>query len=254
MNIPVCCPSYHRPVVETLKYLPYCRVYVDPSEYDEYAKANPGADIVKCPPGVQGNLCRVRNHIIRSELTYGADAVLLIDDDLRRLMYWEGNKRHAVAAEDLPVILEKYTRLAKELGVYFWGVNCNGDKISYREYTPFSTVSYIGGPFQVFLKGNDCWYDERMPLKEDYDMTLMQCYKHRRVLRINRLHYDCRQSEQAGGCAMYRNVEREQQQFLALQKKWGSKIVKRDCAYRFTKKKKAYKDYNPVIHIPIKGV
>ena len=33
MNISVCCPSYKRPIVKTLKYLPFCKVYVDGSEY-----------------------------------------------------------------------------------------------------------------------------------------------------------------------------------------------------------------------------
>ena len=30
MQISVCCPSYKRPKVETLEYLPFCKVYVDP--------------------------------------------------------------------------------------------------------------------------------------------------------------------------------------------------------------------------------
>lgn len=34
MKVSVCCPSYKRPRVETLDYIPYCRVYVDGKEYD----------------------------------------------------------------------------------------------------------------------------------------------------------------------------------------------------------------------------
>ena len=51
-------------------------------------------------------------------------------------------------------------------------------------------------------------------------MTLQQCNKYRRVLRVNAYHYFCKQSEQSGGCATYRNIDREIQQFEALQKKW----------------------------------
>lgn len=255
MEVRVCCPSYRRPKVETLRYLPYCRVYVDASEYDAYKAANPPeADIVRCADGIQGNLCRVRNYILKTEFARGADVVLIIDDDMHYIGYWEDRKKIRISAEMLPVLLEKYSVMARDMGFFFWGANCNDDKQVYREYTPFSTVSYIGGPFQCFLRGNDCWYDESLPLKEDYDMTLQQCNKYRGVLRVNKLFYDCKQSAQAGGCAAYRNIEREREQFERLQKKWGANIVRRDTSTQHTRKRKAFEDYNPVIRIPIKGV
>ena len=69
-------------------------------------------------------------------------------------------------------------------------------------------------------------------------------------------HYYVKQSIQAGGCATYRNEDRERQQFEALQKKWGSDIVKRDSSDKSNKATKAKRreDYNPIIKIPIKGV
>lgn len=256
MDVRVCCPSYRRPKVETLDYLPYCKVYVDRSEYDAYKAANrPDAAIIACEDGVQGNLCRVRNYILKKEFEDGADAVLIIDDDMQYVGYWEGAEKVKVTADMMLGIIEKYSIMARDMGVFFWGANCNDDKQTYCENTPFATVSYIGGPFQVFLNGNDCWYDERLPLKEDYDMTIQQCNKHRAVLRVNKMFYSCRQSEQAGGCAVYRNTEKEKEQFELLQKKWGKKIVRRDASTaRFTGKKKKIEDYNPVIRIPIKGV
>jgi hypothetical protein len=111
--------------------------------------------------------------------------------------------------------------MARDLWVYFWWINVNSDKKCYREYSPFSMVAYIWWPFQCFLKDGGLRYDENLPLKEDYDMTLQQCNKYRRVLRVNAYHYFCKQSEQSGGCATYRNIEREIQQFEALQKKMG---------------------------------
>jgi sensor c-di-GMP phosphodiesterase-like protein len=135
-------------------------------------------------------------------------------------------------------------------------VNVSDDKQSYRENAPFSTVSYIGGPFQVFLKGNEIYYDERLPLKEDYDMTLQQLNKYRVVLRANKFFYSVKQSEQAGGCATYRNLEREKKQLEMLQKKWGKKIVRIDNNNRShnLKKEKTKIDYNPIIKPPIKGI
>ena len=59
---------------------------------------------------------------------------------------------------------------------------------------------------------------------------------------------DVKQAKQAGGCATYRTNEKEKEQFLLLQRKWGGKIVKKDKGSR-----RSF-DFNPIIHIPIKGV
>jgi len=261
MKISICCPSYKRPKVETLKYIPFCKIYVDASEYENYKKENSKeANIIKCPDGVQGNLCRVRNYILKKEFEDGADGVCIIDDDMSGLYLWtEGNVKHSkkkikIKKENIMPFLEKYFLLCKELGFKFGGANCNQDALSYREYTPFSFVSYIGGPFQCFLKGNECFYDENLPLKEDYDMTLQQCNRYRGCLRLNFLTYKVKQSEQAGGCATYRNMDKEKEQFELLRKKWGSAIVKEDKSNKGKTQKIKSFDYNPIIKIPIKGV
>jgi hypothetical protein len=111
----------------------------------------------------------------------------------------------------------------------------------------------------VFLAGNECFYDERLNLKEDYDMSLQQTNRYRKLLRVNRYYMVVRQSEQAGGCAAQRTIDRERQQFLALQAKWGSKIVRRDhtsiLSHNKNRRPRArFEDYNPIIKIPIPGV
>ena len=264
MRISVNCPSYKRPKVKTLDYLPFCKVWVDEGEYSEYIKANKGFEdnIVSCPKGVQGNLCRIRNYILDKELEAGADVVLLIDDDMQGVYYYEsepgerfGYRKHKVETEDFLPFIEKFSILCKEFGFYFWGVNCNFDAQGYRQYSPFSTVAYIGGPFQCFLKGNELRYDENLPLKEDYDMTLQNCNKYRGCLRVNKYHYVVKQAAQPGGCATYRNYAREQEQLDALIRKWGSRIVKKDYSNKGrTTKEKANFDFNPIIKIPIKGI
>jgi hypothetical protein len=229
MNISVNAPSYRRPDdVRTLAYLPFTRIWVDHNEYEAYKASYPDADIIGCPDGVQGNLCRVRNYILREEFKRGMDVVLIIDDDftcLRRFDY-DGNENwgyvpHVITEEEFLPFLEKYSVIADDMGAKFWGVNCNCDPMAYRHNTPFSTRSYIGGPFQCFLKGNRCYYDENLPLKEDYDMTLQQLNMERVVLRVNSYHYICEQSTNKGGLAAYRNRDREYEQCEMLIKKWG---------------------------------
>lgn len=259
MRISVNAPSYKRPnKVLTLNYLPFCRIWVDESEYDAYKEHYPDSDIVSCPTGVQGNLCRVRNWILDREFERGMDVVLIIDDDLSYIEYYYykngfAYNRQKVEAEDFPAFIEKYSIMAQDIGAKFWGVNVNKDSMAFRHTTPFSTISYIGGPFQCFLKGNRCKYDEKLPLKEDYDMTLQQLNKERVVLRVNAYHYICKQSENVGGCATYRNREREHQQLLALKAKWGG-LVRIDTTNKGQTQKVKKEDYNPIIKVPIKGV
>lgn len=262
MKISVNAPSYKRAdKVLTLNYLPYCRIWVDEGEADAYRRNYPKADIVACPSGVQGNLCRIRNYILDKEFERGMDVVLIVDDDLGKLERYKksakslfGYEKEKIEADELLLLIEKYSIMAMDIGAYFWGVMCNPDAMSYRHCTPFSTTAYIGGPFQCHIKGSILRYDESLPLKEDYDMTLQHMNKYRCVLRVNYIHYICKQSENMGGCAMYRNREREEQQLTALENKWGSKIVRRDKSNKGHSTKMKFEDYNPIIKIPIKGV
>ena len=258
MKISVCCPSLQRPHVVTLQYLPFCRVYVDPSEAAEYRRINPDAAIVECAPGIQGNVCRVRNHILDREFAAGADAVVTVDDDMTGIFYFEGGKeKHLLPGDRFLAFAEKYSRLALEWGFKMWGLNINMDPQCYRECCPFSTLSFLGGPFQAFLRGGECRYDERLPLKEDYDMTLQQLNRYRGVLRVNKFHYVVKQSEQCGGCATYRNLDAERDQLLLLRRKWGRRIVRCDTMDRSHKANAARVgtfDYNPIIKVPIGGV
>lgn len=258
MKISVCSPSYRRAdLITTHKYLPMVRVYVDRSEAEEYRRSNPGLEVVECPDGVQGNVCRVRNYILDEEFKAGADVVVIVDDDLEGIYRWQRGMAKKIPTEEFLWWVEKYSILAREWGARFWGININRDKQIYYETVPFNTRSPVLGPFQVHLRESDIRYDERLPLKEDYDISLQHLARYRIILRIAGAYYNCKQSEQRGGCSVYRNLEREKEQLLKLRKKWGGKIVRVDkSSWQAHNKKKERKriDFNPVIRVPIKGV
>lgn len=253
MKISVNCPSYKRPYVETFEYLPFCKVWVCESEYDDYVKTNVGFEdnIIKVEKGIQGNVSRIRNHILKTELENGYDVVVIIDDDMKKICYWEHDTRIKLKTEEFLPMIEKYSVMCEDFGFKLWGMNVNNDRGIYHEYAPFSTKNFVGCPFHVFLKGNDCWYDERIPLKEDYDMCLQQLNKYRGILRLNKFYYEVKQSKQSGGCASIRNYKEEERQLKLLQKKWGKRIIQID---KKGKKDSKFMDYNPIMKAPIKGV
>jgi len=245
MKVKFFAPSYKRPEKSiTQTTYPFIKLVVKESEAQEYI--NNGNDIVIVPDEAQGNLCRIRNYIL-DNLFEDADCLILLDDDCKGIYRWENQKKIKFEPEELLEFTEQMSILCDELGFKFWGLNCVQDKGAYREHTPFGTLQYIGGPFQAHLK-NEIRYDLDLPLKEDYDITLQHIKKYRGCLRVNFANYDVKQAEQAGGCATYRNVQKETEQFELLQKKWGSKIIVKD------QKSRRKFDFNPILKVPIKGV
>lgn len=259
MNVAIVIQSYRRAgAVDTLKIVPDATIFVHNFEIDEYRRAHPEATILGLPDETRGNLPRVKNWILDDVFkNQSADACLFLDDDMNHIAYWEQEKRIRLDGDALRRFIVKHTVLCAEWGFKLWGVNVNNDKQCYREYSPFSTLSYVSSSFACFLRGNELRYDERFPLKEDYDMTIQQCLRYRGLLRVNRAYYYKKSMENVGGCGMYRNVEREKEQLALLQRKWGAEIVRADSLdhsrNHLTNKKRAF-DINPVIRIPIAGI
>ena len=253
MKISVNIPSHKRPEVETLRFYPHCKVWVNDDEIEEYKKHNPAAEIVGLCEDSHKNISVIRNHILKAEFESGADVVCMLDDDLKGIYRFckaqnsnFGYEKKLV--DDFIGFIEKYSIMAQDMGAFLWGVNLNKDNRSYRHCQPFNTNAIILGPFSCHLKGGDILYDPAIPLKEDYDIALQHLSTHRKILRVNMYHYDCKQSTNTGGCAQYRNYSTEKRNFELLRRKWGSDIVRED-----KNSKKGY-DYNPIIKVPIRGV
>lgn len=247
MNIGYFAPSYRRSEKSiTQREYPFVKLVVAESEAEEYI-ANKN-EVIVCPDSAQGNLSRVRNWILNTFLPQ-YDCVIILDDDISYIGRWEERERVKFIPSELQEFCEAHSILCADAGLLLWGVNLRAtDKGFYSEHSPFGFLQMIGGPFQAHMNGSTIRYDEKLPLKEDYDMSLQHLHKHGGILRVNYAFYQAKQSQQPGGCATYRNLDREKEQFLLLQKKWGSDVVTMD-----TKSKKSY-DYNPVIKVPLKGV
>lgn len=243
-------PSWKRPNICTSHlYFEDMQYVVCESQADDY-EAN-GLSVLRCPDSAQGNVSRVRNWILDYA---GSEDVLIIDDDLKSLSRYEGNKLTKMPSSEAKDFVEYGFDVAKEFGVKMWGVNIIQDKGAYREYTPFSLKNVILGPFGGFVNC-DIRYDEKLPLKEDYDYCLQALNKYRKILRINFVHYNCEQHTNLGGCAEYRTVDEEQDQFRLLRKKWGKDIIKKDDNSRVTNRKRQVSyDINPIVKVPIGGV
>jgi len=242
-------PSYKRATgLKTHKLLPSVIYCIDQKEKEEYEKQGVNLEIL--PDGIQGNISRVRNYI-KDELI--KDKGLIIDDDIEAIKIWSTKNAnpYPINIEDIEEFFEMAFNMCEEADCKLWGVNIVGDKGSYREYTPISFTNWISGSLMGFIN-NECKFDERIPLKEDIDFSLQTLNRYRKLLRFNNVHLIKRDHGNKGGCADYRTVAREKEQFEIFQKKWGNKIVKQDTTQK-GKRKKVF-DINPIIKVPLKGV
>jgi glycosyltransferase involved in cell wall biosynthesis len=247
-------PSYKRAKgLKTHLLLPSVVYCVGESEAEEYQQQ--GVNVMVCPDRVNGNIARARNWILDQ---YAEQNVLLIDDDIAKIGLWESVgarcKSKALEIDEIEEFIELGFLMCAEFGARMWGINAVSDKGAYKEYIPFACKSYISGSLSGFIKP-ELRYDESMPLKEDYDMTIQQCNRYRKVLRFNMVHMIKNDHGNLGGCAKYRTMQREKEQFALLQKKWGANIVRKDNGKRMVhRQKKTQYDINPVIKIPIGGI
>lgn len=269
LNIAYTCPSYRRPYCRTAHYLPKTRIYVDNKEAAEYRKANEGYGVVvECPDGIQGNLPRVRNYILDTEFrTNGADVVAMMDDDVNHVGLFKPNLETKFGYERIKLdettmdwFVTYGSQLCEDLGFGYWEVNYNQDKMNYHHYMPFRFNLPKIGQFMVFTKDN-LRFDEKLPLKEDYDMAIQQMNKYRGALLICFAYVDADFGELSGGTAIRRNTEREVEQFKAFRRKWGSDIVYGVHTYSKANHDGETKEFvsrydfsHPNIRIPIDGV
>jgi hypothetical protein len=255
-------PSYGRAdgkVIATQALFPWATLVVHAFEAEAYRAG--GNAVIECPDAIRGNIAKVRNWILEREFESGARVVVMMDDDYQGFLRWahpdqtkRSTSRMLTSVEVAEFIL-RASVTAEEAGARLFGVGLLADKMAYRECAPLSFNSPVLGPFHCHLR-HDLRYDERLPLKDDYDMFLQQMRVFRRVVRFNAYYYGCGHYHAQGGCSSYRNVERERSQFALFQRKWGGDIVRSDVSgdsrkYRVRAQKV---DINPVIRVPIPGI
>ena len=250
-------PSYRRAGKTTIRKVFGDRVVFAVHEFEEEDyREEEGGEILAMPDGLQGNMARVRNWILdRYFEEEGIGEIVCVDDDLTGFGHfhhlgredWAGDRSGPWVVYLSPKKIEWFIKqgflMARELGVFQWGVNLAHDPMWYMEYTPFSFTAPILGPFSAIRK-NPLRYDPRLGLNEDYDYFVQQVFTYRKILRFNKYWYMAPHLQGEGGVTGYRTMEKEREQAEIMQGKWGPRIVSYDFA----------KSPNPRIRLPIGAI
>lgn len=248
MNIII--PSYKRShELKGKDYFLMAKYCIPESQRDEYVKIVGIDRIITIPDDQDGNIVKKRNWILKNV----ARPLIMIDDDVKKLSYWD-NRKKSYLRKDLDKnlineLFEEFISLSLQFSVKMFGVSQNTDDRVFKEFSPFSLKNIILGPFQGHLD-HDLLFDERVGTKDDYDMSLQQLHKYKKILRFNKFAYECDHGDNKGGIVSYRSKGKEVQYCEAIMKKWGSAVIK----YELPPKKMTDLLNAKYVNVPIKGV
>lgn len=236
-------PSYKRPErVLAAEWCTEAYIAIHEGEKAAYAATYGEDRLIVMPTDVQGNIARVRNWI----LDHVGGNIVMMDDDVRYLSRTENRECNPLSQQEALEFFENGFIMCEDIGAYLWGMQVTPDRLLYCEYTPFSTQAPVLATVCCHRAATPLRYDERIPLKEDYDFYLQNLKRFRKVLRFNMYHYHPEHitNSGGGGCIAYRTMDRERECADLLVKKWGSRIVHVDFD----------RSLNPIIKSPLAGV
>lgn len=155
------------------------------------------------------------------------EALVFVDDDITSVQRCFVEPGEDSIIRDPALILEivEHTlQLAADLGVFFFGWEANNGAIRYHDgLKPFQLTGYINGCAMGFRRGHGLRFDERIVAKNDFDISAMNAFKHRRILRNNRYLFAQKGTFVGkGGQAAHRNSDTEKRDVGLLRRKWGT--------------------------------
>jgi hypothetical protein len=219
------CPSYKRSNIAISHKLFKKDVFtyvVREEEANLYEKF--GVDLMIIPKGKVNCIASTRNWILDNKKS---DYITMVDDDTKHIQWLINRNIYKLNPEELHHVCLNGYQMAIDCGAGIWGMNVNGDPLAYQINKPFGFADMILGPFMCIVD-TELRFDENLPLKEDYDISLQCLHKHGKTLRFNYLSYEVDHQTLPGGCQAYRTSKREEEQNKLLQKKWGSDIIRKN--------------------------
>jgi hypothetical protein len=194
--------------VRTQAILPSCTVYVPALEAGSYRAAGT-RHVVPVPDDVRG-ITRTRNWILRNTKSR---RVVMIDDDVREAGYIR-----LLARQSLKVKLDEKTwvgefrklfEVTEQLSLRIWGIATDGATRATYPYYPFRFRSYITASCMGIVNDGRTLFDERYPVKEDYELCARCIAEDGAVVCGQYLYWVNNHWDTPGGCKDYRTQAME---------------------------------------------
>jgi hypothetical protein len=234
--------------VKTLDVVPWGKIWIPESQLDDYSKYYDQEQLITIPDDQDGNTSRKFNAILDNS---PSKWTLILDDDVTAIGVWDQADHIYLRPKEIDHLIMMGFILAHELGCRLWGLNQGRDELWYETYKPFNLLAPILGPWTGHLDPV-LRYDERVPMKEDYDFFLQNIRKHRKALRLNKYHYLHDHGSMVGGVVSQRTLDMEESNVLRMREKWGDTVFK-SGGTAGGKNATGKKILNSRIHVPLPG-
>lgn len=197
-------PSKGRPAtITSAKILKSAMLFVPADEVADYERSG-NTNVVGVPRSVKG-ITATRNYILKST----ADPwVVMVDDDVKSQGFVKllpANVKH-IRLDEKQWIAEmvKLFELTEQLHFRLWGVATQSAARSVYPWKPILTRSYVTGSFMGIVNDGKVRFDERYPVKEDYELTLRCIRQDGGVVAARYLYWENSHWKDPGGCSGYR--------------------------------------------------
>lgn len=196
--------------VRSLKHLPGAVLFVPEYEAENYRTTYPGVKVVAVPAEVSG-ITKTRNWIL--DWTE-EDSVVMVDDDVKACGWVRMNDENTSQLEIDPgqwfLECEKLFAITRGMGYRIFGIATQNAPRSVYPYKPFLWRSYVTASFMGICNESGIRFDERFPVKEDYELNLRCVVEDGGVVAARYIHWTNSHWHDEGGCKDYRSQKMEQ--------------------------------------------
>lgn len=209
-------PSYHRyDNIITNNILDYCTYVVRASEEEKYRNA-----------GIE-NLWVVEDELINGmNKTFQyiidnapEDVFVVIDDDIKHIIYRLDNKSNIEDKEIATAELERIAQIMVDLDIGFAGVDITPKPWGYDREFAFTGV--CGGLVWYNKSKYKAKYDEKCEWNEDCDKVLQELLANRIILKPKYLCMDTKVDTNSGGSNVGKVRQKQLDSIEYMKQKWG---------------------------------
>lgn len=223
MGCAVVIPSHKRATrVRTTSVVANAIICVPESQQADYARNNPGVEIVTHPDTVIG-LARKRDWIIKH---FGD--VFMLDDDIASMqrVYTEPGEASLVDPVTAYEIIQLAADCCRQAGAYLFSFSHVPAPVLYNPLEPIQLSGYHTGCAHGVLSGSRLWYSPDIRVNEDYWISCLNAYEHRLSWKDTRFYFAQKDTfVNPGGLSEFRNVDAEEKDFALLQRVFGADVV-----------------------------
>ena len=210
--------------VTTPLYVANTAICVPKSQEYEYTENNPGVEIIAHPDSVIG-LSPKRQWILDN-----FKDVFQLDDDIigvHRVYAPPKYHKRKLEPQEVSDWIDDTAEWCKEMDIKLFGFNRTANTIAFSGAQPFQFNKYItGGAFGIVGEHKLHFPDYPHFVGEDYWITLLNAYHHRRNFIDARISFFFAETEaNTGGVADYRTEEKRKETYLYLKKHFGDSVV-----------------------------